>query len=85
MNARSSRSHTIFRMVVIDVKLYRHDFCDGIYFCSKAMHVTCQVIESKGKDANSSDSNISLPRDLLVDFIRCSLAEAAEIRDRGAA
>lgn len=48
------------------------------------MHVTCQVIESKGKDANSSDSNISLPRDL-VDFIRCSLAEAAEIRDRGAA
>jgi hypothetical protein len=48
------------------------------------MHVTCQVIESKGKDANSSDSNISLPRDLLVDFIRCSLAEAAEIRDRGA-
>lgn len=49
------------------------------------MHVTCQVIESKGKDANSIDSNTSLPRHLLVDFIRCSLAEAAEIRDRGAA
>lgn len=65
MNARSSRSHTIFRMVWFELLHIRLslDLC----YSNILLNLINQVIESKGKDTNSFCDNSS------VDAIRVSV------------
>lgn len=59
MNVRSSRSHTIFRMV-LPLMYFRNHIHIGHHFSDKFIGILIilsymQVIESKGKDNNSSN------------------------------